>query len=184
VLSLFDKAGLMLKPNETVVKTGKCSGKVPKERGQKMTGGLLSVHFAQKVEWEDVDGELVLTNQRLFVIGEKGRMRKDVIPFLDLELAKVTAVCTAKGLMGKEKLLMSLDLGTGKPERTEFDVDEPINWVTSIRGQIGHPTQQQPPQSQQPQQPVIRQAAQFCINCGVSLPLGSKFCSHCGSAQT
>jgi hypothetical protein len=137
----------MLKPNEAVVKTGKCSGKVPKGRGQKMTLGIMTAGFAQKVEWEDVDGELVLTNQRLFVIGERGHMRKEVVPFLDLDLGKVTAISTAKGLMGKEKLLVSLDLGTAKPEKTEFDVKEPASWVGSIRSQITQPSQQ----AQQPQ---------------------------------
>jgi len=169
----------VLKPSETVVRTGKCKGKVPAEKSLRIKYGFHG-GFGQKVEWEDVDGELVLTNRRLVVVGERGRMRKEIIPFLDLELEKVTAVSTVKGLMGKEKLLISLDLGTEKPEKTEFDVDEPINWVTSIRGQIGQPSQQPP----QPQQPVIRQAAQYCINCGVSLPPGSKFCSHCGTAQT
>ena len=181
-MSLFEKTGLVLKPSETVVRTGKCKGKVPTEKSLRIKYGFHG-GFGQKVEWEEIDGELVLTNRRLVVVGERGRMRKEIIPFLDLELEKVTAVSTVKGLMGKEKLLVSLNLGTEKPEKTEFDVDEPINWVTSIRGQIGQ-TSQQPPQPQQPQQPVIRQGAQYCINCGVSLPLGSKFCSHCGTAQT
>lgn len=130
----------MLKPKETVLKTGKCSGKVPKERGQRKTEGLLIAGFAQKVDWEDVDGELVLTNQRLFVIGERGHMRKEVVPLLDLPLGKVTAISTAKGLMGKEKLLLSLDLGAAKPEKTEFDVEDPASWTASIRGQIGQPS--------------------------------------------
>ena len=139
-MSLFDRAGLVLKPNETVVKTGKCSGKLPKERGQRMAEGFRTTGFAQKVEWEDVDGELVLTNQRLFVIGEIGHMRKEVVHFLDLPLGKVTAISTDKGLMGKEKLLLSLDLGAAKPEKTEFDVEDPANWVASMRGQIGQPS--------------------------------------------
>jgi hypothetical protein len=81
--------------------------------------------------------------------------------------------------MGREKLLISLNLGTDKPEKTEFDVDEPASWITAIGDQI----RWQPSQKPQEQQPLTRQAAQYCMNCGVSLPVGSKFCSHCGTAQ-
>jgi hypothetical protein len=169
----------MLKPNETLIRTSKCGGKVPKERGQKVTGGLTSVRFTQKIEWEDVDGELALTNQRLIVIGERGRMRKEIIPVLELNLGKITAISTSKGITGEEKLLLSLDLGTEKPEKTDFDVKEASSWVTSIRGQLGQPIQQV-----QQSQPAPRQAAKYCASCGGSLEVGNKFCTSCGSSLT
>jgi hypothetical protein len=184
-LSLFEKSGLVLKPNEAVVRTGRCKGKVPTEKSLRIKYGFHG-GFGQKMEWDDVDGELVLTDHRLVVVGERGHMKKQIIPFLDLELEKVTAVSTAKPLVGKEKLILSLNLGTDKPEQTEFEVNEATGWVSAIRSQIGGQRSQKPLQPQQPiqpQQPMTRQAGQYCINCGTSLPVGSKFCSHCGSAQ-
>lgn len=63
-LGLFEKAGVILKPKEKIVKRGVFRGKIPK--GVKRSAWSGKAHL----EWDDVhDGELVLTNRRLIAIG-------------------------------------------------------------------------------------------------------------------
>jgi len=45
------------------------------------------------------------------------------------------------------------------------------------------PQQQPPPQQSLPPVEVPRTVRQFCVNCGTSLPVGSKFCNKCGAQQ-
>ncbi len=134
-MSLFERSGLILQPEEKVIRRGKCEGKVP--GGEKLgvkygiRGGLV-----KKIQWNEVKGEMVLTNKRVLVLGEKGRLRKEVVPYLDLELGSIKAVTTSKPLVGKEKMSLSIDLGTGKLETMEFKMDDAPGWVSTIRGQI------------------------------------------------
>lgn len=72
----------------------------------------------KKIKWDKVKGEMVLTNKRILVLGEKGRLRKQVVPYLDIELGLIKAVSTSKSLTGKGKISLSTDLGTGKLETT------------------------------------------------------------------
>jgi hypothetical protein len=90
----------------------------------------------RKVEWEDVEGEMVLTTQRLVIVGEKGRIRKSVVPLLNLDLKCIKAVGTKKPLVGKEKLLLSMDLGTERLESTEMVVEDALDWDFAISKQI------------------------------------------------
>ena len=168
-LSLFEKSGLVLRPNEAVVKSGRCSGKVPAETKKVMELGIASAQFKDKLQFQDANGDLVLTNNRLVVIGEKGRFRKEAFPAMDLELSRLAAVSMTKPLVGKAKLLITINLGTPKPEKTEFEVDDLAGWVAAIRAQLDRKSS--PP------------AVQYCMNYGNNLPAGAKFCSKCSTAQ-
>jgi len=134
-VSLFEKSGIILESGERVLKRGKCKGRVPKGMGMRIKYGLRG-GLVRKTEWEDVKGEMVLTTQRLIIVGEKGRIRKSVVPLLNLDLKCIKAVSTKKPLMGKEKLLLSMDLATGKLESTEMVIDNAPDWVAAIRDQI------------------------------------------------
>ncbi len=131
-MELFEESGIILKADETVTKRGKCKGKVPKGRETKVKlkgaiipwkGGLYG-----KVEWEDIDGELVLTSNRLLAFAKKGRVRKEVV-FYEL---KVVGVLVKKPRFGKEKLVLRLNQGTQRAETTELEVNEPSEWADSI----------------------------------------------------
>jgi hypothetical protein len=132
---LFEKSGIILESGEEILKRGKCKGRVPKGMGMRIKYGLRG-GLVRKMEWEDVKGEMVLTTQRLIIVGEKGRIRKSVVPLLNLDLKCVKAVSTKKPLIGKEKLLLSMDLATGKLESTEMVIDNAPDWVAAIRDQI------------------------------------------------
>ena len=139
-MGLFEEAGIILKSGEEIVKRAICKGKVPKGAfmGVKM-GFLGRGGLKRKVEWEDVKGEIVLTNGRLIIVGKRGRIRKEVVPFLDFDLKNVIAVSTKKPLMGKEKLLVSMNLETGRPEKMELLIipsEETSEWVSAIRSQL------------------------------------------------
>ena len=132
-MSLFERSGLILQPEEKVIKEGKCEGKVP---GGEKLGIKYGIRggWVKKIQWNEVKGEMVLTNKR--VLGEKGRLRKEVVPYLDLDLGSIKAVTTSKPMVGKEKVSLSVDLGTGKLETMEFKMDDASEWVSTIRGQI------------------------------------------------
>jgi hypothetical protein len=135
-MSLFERSGIILEKGEEVVKRGKCKGKVPKEMGMRIKVGFrpdFTLPVVKKREWEDVEGEMVLTTKRLIVIGEKGHIRKSVIPFLNLDLKCIKAVSTKKPLVGKERLLLSMDLGTERLETTEMEVENASEWSSVIR---------------------------------------------------
>lgn len=134
-MSLFEKSGIILEPGEKVLKSGKCKGKVPKGMGMRIKYGLRG-GLVRKMEWEDVEGEMVLTTQRLIIVGEKGRIRKSVIPLLNLDLKCIKAVSIKKPLIGKEKLLLSMDLGTERLETTEMVIENAPDWSVAIREQI------------------------------------------------
>lgn len=77
-------------------------------------------------------GELVLTNKRLIFLGEKGRIRKKVVPFLELDLKKITEASTESSEKG-EKLVVSLDLGGMKPWEPEFQLIGAAEWVDVVK---------------------------------------------------
>jgi hypothetical protein len=134
--------------------------------------GIATAHFRDKLLFQEVNGELVLTNNRLVVIGEKGHFRKEAFPAMDLELSKLAAVSTVKPLVGKAKLILTLNLGTPKPEKTEFDVDDPTSWAAGIHAQLDRKSASSAGQ------------AAYCANCGTSLPVSAQFCNNCGTART
>lgn len=132
-MSLLEKSGMILEKGEQMVRRGDCEAKIPKDKN-------VLTFLAKKVEWQDVKGELVLTSKRLIVVGEKGRIRKQLIPFLDMDLSCVKAVSIIKPLVGKEKLLVSVDVDTPKPEKMEIKVDDPSAWATAIKEQASKQT--------------------------------------------
>jgi hypothetical protein len=81
-------------------------------------------------------GEMVLTTQRLIIVGEKGRIRKSTVPLLNLDLKCIKAVSTKKPLVGKEKLLLSVDLGTKRLANIEMVVEDALDWDFAISKQI------------------------------------------------
>lgn len=81
---------------------------------------------------KEVKGELVLTNKRLIFLGEKGRIRKKVVPFLELDLKKITEASTESSEKG-EKLVVSLDLGGMKPWEPEFQLIGAAEWVDVVK---------------------------------------------------
>jgi len=85
---------------------------------------------------EDVSGEMVLTNERMLGFSEKGLKRKEVILSFELDIKDIKTINTKKPLVGKEKLVLSVDLGTEKLERMEFEVEDASGWVNAIRSQI------------------------------------------------
>ena len=84
-MSLFEKAGIILEAEETVLRQGKCKGKVPKgvefKRNRITPLGIFRVTSKQKVNWADVSGELILTNQRALVLASEGLVRKNVTAY-------------------------------------------------------------------------------------------------------
>jgi len=134
-MSLLERSGIILESGEEVLKRGECKGKVPKGMGMRIKFGLQG-GFVRKVEWEEVEGEMVLTTQRLIIVEEKGRIRKSVVPLLNLDLKCIKAVSTKKPLVGKEKLLLSMDIGTERLESTEMVVEDALDWDFAISKQI------------------------------------------------
>ena len=92
---MFERAGIILELGEEILKRGKCKGKVPKGMGMRIKYGFWG-GFVRKTEWEDVEGEMVLTTQRLIIVGEKGRIRKSTVPLLNLDLKCIKAVSKKK----------------------------------------------------------------------------------------
>lgn len=88
---------------------------------------------------KEVKGELVLTNKRLIFLGEKGRIRKKVVPFLELDLEKITEV-SAKSSEKGEKLVVCLDLGGMKPWEFEFQLVGAAEWVDVVKNYAGAAT--------------------------------------------
>ncbi len=85
-----------------------------------------------------VEGELVLTNKRLIFLGEKGRIRKKVVPFLELDIKKITGV-NAKPSEKGENLVVSLDLGGMKPWEFEFQLVGATEWMDVVKRHMGAP---------------------------------------------
>lgn len=125
-MGLLEESGLILKAGETVTKHGSFKGKMPKGFMSKIK--FMSTKIRKKVEWEDVDGEIVLTSSRLLVFAKKGRIKKEIVNW---EL-KVIGVTVKKPRLGKEKLVLTLELGTPKAEATELEVENPSEWRNAI----------------------------------------------------
>jgi len=131
-MGLLEESGLILKAGETVTKRGKYKGKMPKglETKVRLRGAIMPWKGGayKKVEWEDVDGEIVLTSSRLLAFAKKGRIKKEIVNW---EL-KVVGVTVKKSRFGKEKLVLTLELGTPKAETTELEVENPSEWRNAI----------------------------------------------------
>lgn len=80
-----------------------------------------------------------MTNRRLIFLGEKGRIRKKVVPFLELDIKKITEA-GAKSSEKGEKLMVSLDLGGMKPWELEFQLIGAAEWVEVVKKYAGAAT--------------------------------------------
>lgn len=128
---LFEESGMMLTAGEQVVIQGRFKGKVPE--GIEMKTGysvnIFQLKTKQKVQWKEISGELVLTNRRAIALNKEGTIRKKIITY---EFGIVGAI-VKKPLLGKEKLDILLNVGKPQSERTELEVDNPIQWVNKIK---------------------------------------------------
>jgi|WetSurMetagenome_2_1015567.scaffolds.fasta_scaffold412351_1 hypothetical protein len=118
---LFEESGLLLRPDEQVLKHGNFSGKIP-------VGPNLYVQ--NKAIWKKINGELVITDQRAFALERQGIIRKK-IDIYDLEIVGVTVT---KSLFGKQTLELMLNYGDRKAQRANLEVDNPIEWMNAMRG--------------------------------------------------
>ena len=119
-LGLFEKAGIILKPREEIVKRGIFMGKIPK--GVKRSAWSGKLHL----EWDYVDkGELVLTNRRLIAIGMQPWSGKIVV-YPDLSFETFTAV--------REEDSSRFLLFLGRQE-IMFEVHNASQWVKAIKEQ-------------------------------------------------
>jgi len=137
LLCLFGKAGVILRPGESMVKQGKGEGNCSKGMAMGWQG-ILRGDFKERLEWEKVEGEMALTNKRLIVVGKGGMLKKEIVPCLELELERIRAISTAKRVMGPEKLQVSAQIGAERLEKMEFKAEDAPAWTTSIRNQISH----------------------------------------------
>jgi hypothetical protein len=118
-LKLLEKAGIILKPREEIVKRGVFRGKVPKGVKRSAWSGKL------QVEWDYVrEGELVLTNGRLIAIGIKPLGRIIIYPSLSFK----TFTAVREGYEGKLLLLLGRD-------EIMFEVDNASQWARAIKKQ-------------------------------------------------
>jgi hypothetical protein len=116
---LFEKAGIILKLREEIVKRGIFMGKIPK--GVKRSAWSGKLHL----EWDYVDeGELVLTNRRLIAIGMNRWGR--IIIYPDSSFKTFTAV--------REIDSSSFLLFLGRQE-IMFEVHNASQWVKAIKEQ-------------------------------------------------
>jgi hypothetical protein len=134
-MSLFEKAGIILEAEETVLRQGKCKGKVPKgveyRRNRITPLGIFRVASKQKINWADVSGELILTNQRALVLANEGLVRKNVAVY---NLGEIVGASVKKPMIGVPKLELILKFGNPKTEKTELEVDDAEEWGKAIRG--------------------------------------------------
>lgn len=122
---LLDESGMILGAGEQVVKQGKCKGKVPKGMQMKLKLGFARASHQQRVEWQDIDGELVLTNKRAIALNKEGTIRKQIMTY---EFSIVGAVAKKK-----DKLELLIDVGKSQAERTELKVDSAQDWTDAIK---------------------------------------------------
>jgi hypothetical protein len=119
ILGLFEKAGVILKPREEIVKRGVFRGKIPKGVKRSVWSG------EPHLEWDYVrEGELVLTNRRLIAIGMKPW--SGIVVYPDLSFETFTAVRE----MDSSTFLLFLG-----GEEIMFEVHNASKWVKAIKAQ-------------------------------------------------
>jgi len=128
-MGLFEELGIVLKSGEKIIKRGRCKGKVPKRT--KIVASAWTGALRIKVNWEKVDGEMVLTNKRLIIVGEDTWER--IVFAQDLEFKDFYAIKE----LGEDGLLIYMNLGTGKLEEMLLRVENASEWADAIRKQCG-----------------------------------------------
>jgi hypothetical protein len=118
-LGLFEKAGIILKPREEIVKRGVFGGKIPKGVKRSVWSGKLNL------EWDYVrEGELVLTNRRLIAIGMQPW--SGIVVYPDLSFKTFTAVRE----IDSSRFLLFLG-----GQEIMFEVHNASKWVKAIKEQ-------------------------------------------------
>ena len=118
---LFEESGLLLRPDEQLLKYGKFCGKIP-------IGPNLFVQ--NKAIWKKINGELVITNQRAFALEKQGLINKKI----DIYDLLIVGVAVNKSFFGNQTLELMLNYGDRKAERANLEVDNPAEWMNAIRG--------------------------------------------------
>lgn len=138
---MLERSKVVLETGESVLRRERCTTKITQaflrhERywywPQLPRGPMGRMRESRK----EVKGELVLTNKRLIFLGEKGRIRKKVVPFLELDLKKITEAGVKTSEKG-ENLMVSLDLGGMKPWELEFSLIGAAEWVDVVKKYAG-----------------------------------------------
>jgi uncharacterized protein with beta-barrel porin domain len=127
---LFEESGVILNPGEHVVMKGAFSGKVP--TGLSMQGSRNLTRWEEKAVWKNLAGELVLTNQRGFVLSKQGAIRKRI----EMQELKIIGAALKQEGSGKAKLGLLLDVGESQAKGTEFDVESATEWRDKIMNTI------------------------------------------------
>lgn len=78
-----------------------------------------------------VKGQLILTKNKLLLMGRKGRKR-EIVPLVDIDLARIRSVSVYKPLLMKERLEVEADVW-GETKKLYFMVDNPKKWEASIK---------------------------------------------------
>jgi hypothetical protein len=118
---LFEESGLLLRPDEQILKHGKFSGKIP-------VGPNLFVQ--NQANWKKMNGELVITDQRAFALEKQGLIHKKI----DIYDLLIVGVAVNKSLFGNQTLELMVNYGDRKAERANLEVDNPTEWMNAIRG--------------------------------------------------
>jgi len=140
-LGLFEESGLLLDKNERILKQGKCKGKVPKGEfyqtsrlrtaatGHLLLGLLSPRKDRKKVEWQAIDGELIITTTRGIALQKEGTIKKHIVSY---DFVIVGASVT-KPRFGSPKLHLLIDVDNPKSEATDLEVASPEEWVNVIK---------------------------------------------------
>jgi len=136
-MGLLEESGILVK-DEKVLMRGKCKGKIPipsMEPVMFSSGKTFQLDLRSKVGWEDIDGEIVLTDRRTIALTKK---RSDVL-FYELNIVDARV---HKPIFQKEKLELFLKVDL-KPqnvnEKAELEVDNPEEWVNAIKSNLRLP---------------------------------------------
>lgn len=140
-MGLLEESGLILDKEEKILKQGQCKGKVPKGEFYQTsrlrtaaTGhlilGLLTPHKdRKKIEWQDINGELVVTTNRGIALQREGTIKKHIVPYGFI----IVGANITKPRLGKPKLHLLIDVDNPKTEDTELEVENPEEWAQIIK---------------------------------------------------
>ena len=128
-MGLLEESGILVK-DEKVLMRGACSGLIPigelaADMGKEKKLVWLDLH--PTIGWKRIEGEIVLTNQRVVVLT---RGEQDILFYeLDIVDARIW-----KPVFGKAKLQLVLKFDFQKePVKAKLAVDNPEEWVNAIK---------------------------------------------------
>jgi hypothetical protein len=130
------------------------------------------------------NGEMYLTDKRIFLAHKSGLIKKRETPLLDVEVSQVTYAKTEGSL---RKVLVVGVRGTGGQVITyKIHVSGPQSWVSqiySLKGGAGVGARAEAAVQPAHQGPAGSSGARFCKHCGNEIDADSTFCSACGKHQ-